>query len=204
MIDPHTSRVGRGSTVRWWPWYSSSALFRHASQGRSMYQKGLKAMGTVAIKSSTGRYVNSRMTEGLPMGNSCGVITNVMGPSFPLYCAGAQLVQYYPIGLLTVGGGLFHSVSSMTGTLSISAIADREAMPHPEYYRQCLDNSFRGIKRGCGGALTGREPGRERKVPVINKAPGKRKASVNNSAAALKKAATRKNRDGSSRAETSH
>ena len=80
------------------------------------------------------------------MGNSCGVITNVAGPAESLYSAGARLVQYYPMGVLTAGGGLFHAVFSMGGTLSITATADREAMPDPEFYRQCLDDSFAELK----------------------------------------------------------
>ena len=91
-------------------------------------------------------YADRHMTEKLPMGNSCGVITNVAGPAESLYSAGARLVQYYPMGVLTAGGGLFHAVFSMGGTLSITATADREAMPDPEFYRQCLDDSFAELK----------------------------------------------------------
>ena len=136
-------------------------------------------------------YVNGRMTERLPMGNCCGVITNVMGPPFPLYCAGAQLVQYYPMGLLTAGGGLFHAVFSMAGTLSISAIADREAMPDPEFYRQCLDNSFKALKESVAQRYQAATPVKKN-VLVKNKARRKGKAAVNKSAVAQRKAATRK------------
>jgi hypothetical protein len=50
------------------------------------------------------------------------------------------------MGVLTAGGGLFHAVFSMAGTLSITATADREAMPDPEFYRQCLDDSFTALQ----------------------------------------------------------
>jgi WS/DGAT/MGAT family acyltransferase len=90
-------------------------------------------------------YVDRHITEKLAMGNCCGVITNIAGPSEPLYSAGAQLVQYYPMGVLTAGVGLFHAVFSMAGTISITATADREAMPDPEFYRQCLDASFKEL-----------------------------------------------------------
>lgn len=90
-------------------------------------------------------YAEREMTRKLPLG-TCGVITNVMGPPFPLYSAGAKLVQYYCLGLLTAGGGLFHAVFSTNGTVSISALADRKAMPDPEFYRQCIDRSFAELK----------------------------------------------------------
>jgi hypothetical protein len=138
-------------------------------------------------------YVDRRMTEKLPMGNCCGVITNVMGPSFPLYSAGAQLVQYYPMGVLTAGGGLFHSVFSMAGTLSISAIADREAMPDPEFYRQCLDNSYKALKESVAERYKVEKPVKKN-ASVKKKAPGKKKASVKKRAAAKKAPAKKKSR----------
>lgn len=121
-------------------------------------------------------YVDRHMTEKLPMGNCCGVITNVAGPSERLYSAGAQLVQYYPMGVLTAGGGLFHSVFSMAGTLSITATADREAMPDPEFYRRCLDDSFRELMEKVAERYVTKKPPAKRKAPVKKPKPVKRKA----------------------------
>ena len=123
-------------------------------------------------------YVDRHMTEKLPMGNCCGVITNVVGPSEPLYSAGARLVQYYPMGVLTAGGGLFHSVFSMAGTLSITATADRGAMPDPEFYRQCLDDSFKELKEKVAERCETEKPPVKRQAPVKKKTPLKSKATV--------------------------
>jgi diacylglycerol O-acyltransferase len=93
-------------------------------------------------------YVDRQLTKHLPVGGA-GVITNVPGPNFDLYCAGARLVQFYCQGLLTPGGGLFHAVFSCSGTVSISILSDRDMMPDPQFYKQCLEESFAEMKAAC-------------------------------------------------------
>lgn len=118
-------------------------------------------------------YVKRKMTRNVPVG-SCGVITNVMGPPFPLFSAGAKLVQYYCLGLLTPGGGLFHAVFSMDGTVSISALADREHMPDPDYYKQCIIDSFEELK----SAVAAQEKADKNTDPKKTKTPVKRKTAA--------------------------
>jgi WS/DGAT/MGAT family acyltransferase len=57
------------------------------------------------------------------------VISNVPGPQFPLYCAGAKLVANYPVSVITHGMGLNITVMSYMGHLDIGIVADREQMP---------------------------------------------------------------------------
>lgn len=115
-------------------------------------------------------YVDRKLTRSLPMG-TCTVITNVPGPNFDLYSAGARLVAYYGMGLLTPGGGLFHTVFSLSGTVSISVLSEREMMPDPEFYRECLDDSFAELR----SAVLGKKPGKKRKGS--NAKAGKRKSA---------------------------
>ena len=86
-------------------------------------------------------YVRNRLTRLMPLGVAT-VITNIMGPPFPVYCAGAQLVRFYPLGLINPGLGLFHAVFSLTGKVSISVTADRDQLPDPEFYRECIEASY--------------------------------------------------------------
>ena len=90
-------------------------------------------------------YVRNQLTRLLPLG-VVTVITNIMGPPFPVYCAGAQLVQFYPLGLLNPGLGLFHAVFSCAGTVSFTVTADRDQMPDPEFYRECIDASYEELR----------------------------------------------------------
>ena len=57
------------------------------------------------------------------------VISNVPGPQFPLYCAGAKLVANYPVSVVTDGMGLNITVMSYTGSMDFGIVADRDQMP---------------------------------------------------------------------------
>ncbi len=57
------------------------------------------------------------------------VVSNVPGPQFDLYCAGAQLLANYPVSVITDGLGLNITAMSYVGHLDIGILADREQMP---------------------------------------------------------------------------
>jgi len=57
------------------------------------------------------------------------VVSNVPGPPFPLYCAGAKLVANFPVSVITDGLGLNITVMSYCGSMDFGIIADREQMP---------------------------------------------------------------------------
>jgi WS/DGAT/MGAT family acyltransferase len=70
------------------------------------------------------------------------VVTNVPGPQIPLYLAGAHMVNMYGLGIPTDGVGLFHTVFSYAGTITITVTADREQLPDPGLYADCLEEAF--------------------------------------------------------------
>ncbi|MHA7651074.1 WS/DGAT domain-containing protein [Mycobacterium sp. ML4] len=45
---------------------------------------------------------------------------------------------------------LCHVVASYNGILSISATADRDALPDPARYAQCMQNAFQGLLAAAG------------------------------------------------------
>jgi diacylglycerol O-acyltransferase / wax synthase len=57
------------------------------------------------------------------------VVSNVPGPQFPLYMAGARLEAHHPISVITDGMGLNITVMSYCGHLDLGIVADREQMP---------------------------------------------------------------------------
>ena len=69
-------------------------------------------------------------------------VSNVPGPSDPIYFAGARLMRVTGLGPLIGGMNLFHVVASYNGTVSIGATADRNALPDPAHYADCMQAAF--------------------------------------------------------------
>lgn len=92
-------------------------------------------------KAAASFWSERHLSKHIPV-NTSTVITNVPGPNFDLYCAGARLVQYHGMGVLTPGVGLFHTVFSQGNQVNMSVLGDRDIMPDPAFYVECLRNSF--------------------------------------------------------------
>jgi diacylglycerol O-acyltransferase len=56
------------------------------------------------------------------------VISNVPGPSVPLYCAGARMLGHYPVSVITDGVGLNITVMSYLDKLDFGIVADRDSI----------------------------------------------------------------------------
>ncbi len=78
------------------------------------------------------------------------VVTNVPGPPIPLYNTGARMVSTYGIGPVVDGLGLFHSIGSYCGLFMVSVTSCRDMMPDPEFYRECLQESFAELSTAAG------------------------------------------------------
>ena len=70
------------------------------------------------------------------------VVTNVPGPPVPIYSAGARLDSMMGLVCLTDGMGLGHVVQSYVDEATITITADRKLLPDPEFYSQCIQDSF--------------------------------------------------------------
>ena len=70
------------------------------------------------------------------------VISNVPGPQFPLYLAGAELVANYPVSVVTDGLGLNITVMSYRGHLDFGIVADREQVPDVWCLIEWLDDAL--------------------------------------------------------------
>lgn len=90
-------------------------------------------------------YAAEKLTKFIPAGAST-VITNVPGPPVDMYCNGAQMIGMYGLGLLTPGVGLFNIIFSMGDKLTISILGDRDLLPDPAFYRQCLEESYAELR----------------------------------------------------------
>jgi len=57
------------------------------------------------------------------------VVSNVPGPRFPLYLAGAKVTATYPVSVITDGMGLNITVMSYLDSLDFGVVADRDQVP---------------------------------------------------------------------------
>lgn len=92
-------------------------------------------------RTAAGFWSRNELSRFIPM-NVSTCISNVAGPDFPLYCAGAKMVDYYGLGVLTPGLGIFHLIFSYSGNITLSVLADRDIIPDPEFYHDCLVASY--------------------------------------------------------------
>jgi diacylglycerol O-acyltransferase len=118
------------------------------------------------------------------------VITNVPGPQVPLYCTGAKMISNFGTGPVGDGVGLFHVISSYCGEFSISATCCRSMMPDPDFYRQCLLDSFEALKKSTLGKATAKPRAKAKaKTKTRAKAKAKPKAASRKSAPKQKRTA---------------
>jgi hypothetical protein len=59
---------------------------------------------------------------------------------------GARLVTQFGLGPVFEGMGIIHPVFSYCGRISVAFTSDRNIMPDPESYANCLQESFEELK----------------------------------------------------------
>jgi len=104
------------------------------------------------------------------------VVTNVPGPPVPIYQAGAKLVSMQGLLCLLDGMALGHVVQSYVNEATITFTADRDIMTDPEFYSQCIRESFEEMAELAGIDLSPPKPkaapkkaAAARKTPSVTK-----------------------------------
>jgi diacylglycerol O-acyltransferase len=92
------------------------------------------------------------------------VITNVPGPQFPLFAAGARMLASYPVVPLMPGQGLAVGVTSYDGKVSFGLNADRTAMPDLAVFAQCLRDALDELVDTTKGSRSRAARGRKTKL----------------------------------------
>jgi diacylglycerol O-acyltransferase / wax synthase len=78
------------------------------------------------------------------------VISNVPGPPFPLYLAGARLVSMVPLGPAIEGAGLNITVLSYIDRIDWGFIACRELVPGLQDMADAVDDAHRELMKAAG------------------------------------------------------
>lgn len=90
---------------------------------------------------ATRLYTEFAMAENVAQAFNC-VVTNVPGPQFPLYMAGARLVTQYGMGPIFDGMGIIFPVFSYGGQITVSFNACRKMVPDPDVFSGYIQETF--------------------------------------------------------------
>ena len=114
----------------------SYAFKAHRETGRAVAANrlaGIAGFAPTTFHALGSRLVAEQSRKGFHLS-----ITNVPGPQFPLYAAGAVMTASYPVHPLLPGHALAIGVTSYNGAVHFGITADRDALPDVEVLGQCL------------------------------------------------------------------
>jgi hypothetical protein len=77
------------------------------------------------------------------------IVSNVQGPPFPLYIAGARLEASYPIGPLLDGGGLNMTVLSYLDHIDFGFVVCPEIVDDPWRFVDATSEAFAELERAA-------------------------------------------------------
>ncbi len=78
------------------------------------------------------------------------LISNVPGPKEALYCAGAKMINYFPVSIPSNGSVLNITVQSYLDNLDFGLIACRTAVPDIDKLTEFLAEEFERLKKAAG------------------------------------------------------
>jgi diacylglycerol O-acyltransferase / wax synthase len=117
----------------------SYALKAHSETGRAVAAN--RIAGVAGFAPTTFHALGSRVAAEESQGVNL-VITNVPGPQFPMYLAGAEMVETYPVPPLQPGFGVAIGVTSYDGGVYYGITADRDALPDIDVFGQCVRDAL--------------------------------------------------------------
>lgn len=114
----------------------SYAFKSHSETGRAVAANRLA--GIAGFAPTTFHALGSRVAALQQRKGFHLTVTNVPGPQFPLYAAGARMVETYPVQPLLPGHALAIGVTSYDGGVYYGITADRDALPDVTVLGQCV------------------------------------------------------------------
>jgi diacylglycerol O-acyltransferase len=117
----------------------SYALRAHRETGKAVAAD--RIAGVAGFAPTTFHALGSRLAVADDH-NADLVVTNVPGPQFPMFMAGAEMVETYPVPPLHPGFGLSIGVTSYDGGVYYGISADRDALPDIDVLGQCVTEAL--------------------------------------------------------------
>jgi diacylglycerol O-acyltransferase len=117
----------------------SYALRAHRETGKAVAAD--RIAGVAGFAPTTFHALGSRLVAADDH-NANLVITNVPGPQFPMYLAGAEMEQTYPVPPLHPGFSMAIGVTSYDGGVYYGITADFDAHPDIDVLGQCVTEAL--------------------------------------------------------------
>jgi diacylglycerol O-acyltransferase len=117
----------------------------YAMRGLKDSQQSMGADAIVAISGfapPTLHALGARLSSTLSRRLFNLVVTNVPGPQFPLYAAGAEMLSVYPVVPLAKNQAVCVGLTSYNGGVYYGLNADRDAMPDVDVLAQLIGESL--------------------------------------------------------------
>jgi diacylglycerol O-acyltransferase / wax synthase len=146
----------------------SYALKAHKETGRAVAADRLADVAGFApttFHALGSRVAAAEMRRGFHL-----VVTNVPGPQFPLYAAGALMAESYPVQPLLPGHALAIGVTSYDGGVYFGLNGDRDALHDLDVLAQCVTEALEEL-------VDSSDPQRQRAPRGRKKAPAKSTAA---------------------------
>ena len=118
----------------------SYALKAHKDTGKAV--SALRLIGVGGFAPTTFHALGARVAADSRGREFNLVVTNVPGPQFPLYAAGARMLESYPVQPLLPDHALAIGVTSYDGGVHYGITADRDAIPDVEVVGQCITEAL--------------------------------------------------------------
>jgi diacylglycerol O-acyltransferase len=142
----------------------SYALKAHKETGRAVAADRLA--GVAGFAPTTFHALGSRVAAAEARRGFHLVITNVPGPQFPLYAAGAQMLESYPVPPLLPGHALAIGVTSYDGHVYYGLTGDRDALPDLDVLGQCLREALEELVDTVSDTRPRAPRGRKKTAPT--------------------------------------
>jgi len=124
---------------------SRLAKEQHVVMGEDLFAE-LAAVGVPALLRPIGRLVRGLgLTSRFPPFNV--VVSSFAGPSFPLYCGGAEMVAYHPFGPVIDGAVLNITAMSYRGQIGFGLLGCRDAVPEVEILSRLIPESMNQLTK---------------------------------------------------------
>ena len=124
----------------------SYTMKAHKESGQSVAADAIVALSGFAPP--TIHSAAARLASGFSRRLFNVVVTNVPGPQFPLYAAGAPMLECYPVVPLSKGQAVSVGLTSYNGGVYYGLNADRDAMPDLDVLAQCLVDALSELEAG--------------------------------------------------------